>query len=154
MLFWLCSYYSSNFYKVLTLDPEKLQYQVAMAPPPITSYAIEVEAKSKINLIAEIFMSSKPLQVNLQYKIVYQIIVGAVLVDQVSTVVTFRNDDYFHALIGGRQAVHVLDMNELCHNSTKGENCPSKSAVFDAIFSEKMDFIEVGQFLICGCCIS
>mmetsp|Transcript_14378 Transcript_14378/g.26909 ORF Transcript_14378/g.26909 Transcript_14378/m.26909 type:complete len:151 (-) Transcript_14378:3292-3744(-) len=128
-----------------------MQYRVVMAPPPVTSYATDIEAKSKINLIAEVFMSSVPLHANLQYKIVYRIIVGAILVDQVSSVVTFRNDEYFHKVLRA-QPVSVLDVDDLCQNSTKGEYCPSKTAVLDAMFTEKMDFIEVGKFLYCGGC--
>ena len=127
------------------LDSNTLQYNNVMTFPPVKSYALNFPAESEqATTISEFTFLSKHFNINAQYKFVYQIFVDSQFVDQVSTVVTYRDDDYFHNLLG-LEKINLVDVDNLCDDIEPGGSCPFKSDVLKEMFTEKIDFIEVGK---------
>jgi hypothetical protein len=127
-----------------------MQYVKAFEFPPVTSHSLSDPAV-KMTTISEFHFPVHAFKLDIRYKLVYQVFVGGVLVDQMTTVVTYKDNDYFRAQLG-LEKIALVDVEMLCDTSIsegggegEGESCSLLDTVRDELFTEQFDFIEVGE---------
>ena len=129
--------------RALAIEPHSMQYKKAFEFPPVTSYS-PVMDDVKLTTISEFFLPSAPFQLDIRYKLVYEVYIGDTIMDQVTTVVTYKDSDYFRAQLG-LQKINLVDVEKLCENENESDTCSLLDSVCDSLFTQRFDFIEVGE---------
>lgn len=128
--------------QAFVVDRSTLEYVKVFEFPPVLAISPRDEVH-KTTTLSELYFSPSVFNVNVQYKLVYQIYIGDKFIDQIATVVTYKDNSYFRKQLG-IPPIELVNVNELC-DIDEGEACPLLESVRDSLFTESFDFIEVGK---------
>jgi hypothetical protein len=131
---------------IMTLDLSSMKYVMSHQLSPVLLSSPASEEHLKLTTISAFHMEGIGLEKEIRYKFVYDIFVGTIQVDQVSTIVTYMSNDFFRKKLG-LQPINLINTEEMCREEGDGKYCPLLEEVVNEVFTESFDFIEIGMCL-------